>query len=219
MKNYIYIFIIISIVHCTNAQGLTKNGEITTDATRYVSSNGAIGTSTLVNENGQVGTAVVTLALGDSYQGGKIFYFFASGDPGYIEGETHGLIASTSDQSIGITWGPNIATGVNGDGVGAGKTNTDAIVASYGNGSYAAKLCYDLVLNGYDDWYLPSRWEIHQLFLRKSYVGAFATSTAYYWSSTEVNATGAWAQYLVNDFTYETPKNRTVENVRAIRIF
>lgn len=206
-----------SIVYQSLAQGVSKNGKVTSTGTEYVSKNGAIGTSSGVNKNGKIVSAA--LALGDTYQGGKIFYFFVAGDAGYVAGEVHGLIASTADQSGGIQWSINnsVATGVMGDGAGAGKNNTLLIVANQGAGSYAAQLCNDLVLNGYDDWYLPSKWEIHQLFLRKSYVGGFAND--YYWSSTEVNATGAWAQYLVNDFSYETPKSRTVENVRAIRSF
>jgi hypothetical protein len=43
--------------------------------------------------------------------------------------------------------------------IGTGNTNTNLIVAVQGNGNYAAKICYDLVLNGYSDWFLPSRDE------------------------------------------------------------
>jgi hypothetical protein len=217
MKQLIFTFLSILITSYAFAQGVSKNGKITSTGTEYVNKNGGIGAITGVDKNGKIVTAVVVLALGDTHQGGRIFYFFAPGDPGYIAGETHGLIATTTDQGGGITWGNNLATGVMGDGVGAGKNNTALIVANQGAGSYAAQLCNDLVLNGYDDWYLPSKWEIHQLFLRKGYVGGFSNN--YYWSSTEVSATSAWAQYLVNDFTYEFPKNRTADKIRAIRTF
>jgi len=49
-------------------------------------------------------TASFSLAVGDYYQGGRIAYIFVEGDPGYVLGETHGLIAATEDQSTDIIW-------------------------------------------------------------------------------------------------------------------
>ncbi len=42
------------------------------------------------------------LEIGDSYLGGIIFDIYEPGDAGYVAGETHGLIAATSDQSTNI---------------------------------------------------------------------------------------------------------------------
>jgi hypothetical protein len=39
--------------------------------------------------------------LGATYGGGKIFYIFQPGDPGYVAGESHGLIAAPSDIPYG----------------------------------------------------------------------------------------------------------------------
>jgi hypothetical protein len=175
-------------------------------------------------------TRVVTvnaasLTIGATYGGGKIAYIFAPGDPGYVAGETHGLIAAPSDQSTGIQWynGGYITTGTISPGLGAdlgtGMANTNAIVAVQGVGAYAARICYDLVLGGYDDWYLPSRDELFKLLTNKFAIGGFnTTSSGVYWSSNEITASGAYAVSFSGDFSTNANKNMSLF-VRAIRTF
>ena len=54
----------------------------------------------------------------------------------------------------------------------------------------AARLCGDLVLGGYSDWYLPSKDELNQLYINRVAIGGFASS--WYWSSTENASDYAW---------------------------
>ena len=57
MKRFIFILLIIVIVNKIAAQGITKNGRITSNTATYVNKNGAIGT-TAVNKNGAIVTTI-----------------------------------------------------------------------------------------------------------------------------------------------------------------
>jgi hypothetical protein len=181
------------------------------------------GTNVSVTGAGTTGSPYIigttdTLAIGDSYQGGVIFWLDATGQ--------HGLIATTADQSTGIQWynGTNRYTGTTGDGLYAGAMNTTMIVATQmadnQAGNFAAKVCadYSVTVGGvtYGDWYLPSKYELNLLYLQKTAVGGFAS--AYYWSSTEVSYDYAWEQYFGSGVQSDDGKDATYY-VRAIRAF
>ena len=146
--------------------------------------------------------------------GGIVFYDKGS----YSDGWRY-LEAASSDQSADIEWGV-FGTTIGGTGTaeGTGETNTSAIVSTIGAGTYAAKLCYDLELSGYDDWFLPSKDELDLMYrnLKMESVGGFAA--AYYWSSSELNASNAWKQHFGNGFQAYNYKGAGY-SVRAVRAF
>jgi len=154
------------------------------------------------------------IKVGQQYGGGIVFYLDKSGE--------HGLIAAPLDQGQ-AEWGCQ-STRINGaDGleIGAGLQNTIDIISGCATENIAARICYDLVLNGYDDWFLPSKDELNQLFLQKEKVGGFATDvTAPYWSSTERETSeAAWRQTFADYFEQTLYDKCNVYNVRAIRRF
>lgn len=150
------------------------------------------------------------ISVGNTYQGGIIFYIDGTGE--------HGLIAAPEDQSTIATWTniPNIRANANGITVGTGIQNTTTIINAQGSGTYAATICYLLSLNGYDDWFLPSKNELSLLYQQKEAVGGF--STDYYWSSSEYDTLKAWQIYFPYGIEHINSKDSTA-GVRAIRAF
>ncbi len=151
------------------------------------------------------------IQIGDNYQGGIIFYIDNTGE--------HGLIVAPTDQSTEIKWynGSYKITGASGTSVGTGQNNTTAIVTSLGSGNYAASLCDQLELNGYDDWFLPSKEELKLLFKLNA---PESLSDRDYWSSTESGGTGfgSGAWYSSKSYNGYGNENNTAY-VRAIRAF
>ncbi len=176
-----------------------------------------------------------SLAIGDSYLGGIIFYIYEIGDTGYVPGETHGKIAATSDQSTGIQWTLPAYHDTSVPGVGArsntdGASNTDAIIAQTGApvaNTYAAGLCRLYSTSGNNDqglWYLPSIDELNLMYknigqgddLGLGNIGGF--TSGFYWSSSEVSRFGAWNKIFGNDSGGSYVKSSTFV-VRAVRAF
>ena len=146
--------------------------------------------------------------------GGKVFY-----DKGSFSTGWRYLEAAPSDQSTGIQWynGIYMTIGATLTGIGSGETNTANIVSFQGYGAYAASLCANLNLAGYDDWFLPSKDELNLLYGQKGVVGGF--SPLYYWSSTEGGSNTAWSQYFDSSYLGHNLLRNSNERVRAIRAF
>jgi hypothetical protein len=158
------------------------------------------------------------LAIGDTHQGGIIFY---------LDGNGGGLIAAPSDQSYG--WGLGVAPwGCNGAGlksyhgwvyaayIGSGAQNTIDIEAGCTTPGTAADICANLTLGGYSDWFLPSKDELYEMYLNKAAIGDFAGSV--YWSSTQFDNGKAWNQSLSYGHQNHNDKNEYWD-VRAVRAF
>lgn len=159
------------------------------------------------------------LAVGMYYKGGIIAYLDNTNQ--------HGFIAAPENQSDGIEWGGHgTTTGATGTAIGTGESNTTTIVEMLGNGSYAAKLCDDLVINDYNDWFLPSKDELNILYQNRNVIGGFTidSGSSYYssyWSSSESSSGSAWLQDFRNGEQKNTCNPCKFANfrVRAVRAF
>jgi hypothetical protein len=158
---------------------------------------------------------IITYSIGQRFGGGIIFYL--------DDTEQHGLICAPEDQSTAIQWsnGSDIITNATGSEIGTGMANTEAIIAAQGPGSYAAQICYDLVLGGYSDWFLPSKSECFTMYFNLeifNHLGNLAD--ALYWSSTEASIGNAYSQYSNDGYPPNGGYYKNSSNyVRAVRAF
>jgi hypothetical protein len=167
--------------------------------------------------------------IGDTVYGGIVFYIDSTGQ--------HGLVAALSDLEEQYKWGcfGESVEGADGIEIGTGLQNTIDIVNSncmlvdffsevidgstvytYSEpyeGQTAAGAAYEHESGGYDDWYLPSKDELYEMY---SNIGGPISGN--YWSSSEYSYNGAW---LVSFYDGGTPGNSKYATrlVRVIRAF
>lgn len=170
------------------------------------------------------------VAIGQYYRGGVIGYIYVSGDPGYIPGEVHGIIAAIADQGVEIygrlSGGGPYTSGAYDTALGTGDNNTADLMANTFQNPYAVKLCYNYENEGYTDWVFPALNELQKLYLSKRKIGGF--KDGWYWSSSERESGGgflglSWWKYA-RAIHFGNGKNDSVHkhesfNIRAIRYF
>jgi hypothetical protein len=168
--------------------------------------------------------------------GGKIFYVapttFTGGPSStqckYLEAApTTGTNAWTDNRYVWSgTTGTAIGPTAQGTAIGTGYGNTIAMVTQSSTASRAGTISRAYRgPNNLDDWYLPSKDELNQLYLQKAVVGGTVPDGTFnpeYWSSSErsdtQSATEARAQNFLNAF--EQPQLKIANSfVRPIRAF
>lgn len=167
------------------------------------------------------------LKIGDLAHGGIVFWI----DPLDYK---KGLVSALEDQAT-TQWGCKgvFINDASETAIGSGLSNSTAIVNNCNETNTAAKICNDLILNGYDDWFLPSKDELNLMYvnLHLNGLGDFENGNGYccngwYWSSSdgETNGEAAWVQsFRVGDngfqATYDIGIKDFNNHVRAVRKF
>lgn len=176
--------------------------------------------------------------IGDNAEGGIVFYIDDTGQ--------HGLVSALEDLTEGAAdpygWGFNgyewgcylqEVNGADGTSIGTGYQNTMDIVnqgcSTENGGITAAQAALDADINGYSDWYLPSKDELIEMYNTivnvgpEGNIGGFENN--WFWSSSENGTNYTWkvrfaggdASNIILQYT-NSGKDHTVR-VRVIRSF
>lgn len=162
--------------------------------------------------------------IGLNYAGGIIFYMESNGT---------GLVAAppfwdgVNDPDPTAEWGcagTNLP-GADGTLIGSGNQNTIDIEAGCATLGIAADICANLVLNGFDDWFLSSKNELNEMYTKigqgangvNQNIGGFVGSL--YFSSTENGSHVVTTQDFNNGTQNDSAGKVNNRYVRAIRAF
>ena len=137
--------------------------------------------------------------LGETGPAGGIIFYRSEGLISDVE--YHYLEAAPNSTELPEAWassGHETAdiTGANHTKLGSGKTNTAAILA-IDAAAPAAQKCDTWIANGFSDWFLPSREELHELFLQKDLFNPPLENVTYY-SSSQESSSKAWTEDFRN---------------------
>lgn len=133
--------------------------------------------------------------IGDTFQGGLIAALLTPGENGYEPNIPHGFIVALQDLSTNSNWGD------------------------------AHRICNDLVLNGYSDWYLPNRGQFQEIKNNIYLNGLIKISPNVYWTSDEYwqqsapTTNFAWYFNLSKNGIAAFDRKTTEHHVRAVRNF
>jgi TolB-like protein len=151
--------------------------------------------------------------------GGIIFF-----DCGFFPKGWRFLEVSPKEYEFRAEWG-ELNTKIQGTSeiIGAGKKNTELIVSDlnkHGLKEKAAQICSKISINGYNDWFIPSRDELFVLHNNLFANGLAELEEDWYWSSTQAEKLDnkVFGQYFGNGKQQKIGKLHTLR-VRPIRRF
>ncbi|MCL2602166.1 MAG: DUF1566 domain-containing protein [Treponema sp.] len=159
-----------------------------------------------------------TYKIGDTGPADGIVFY----DKGTFSDGWQYLEAAPASTEFKAEWGAHLQNVSGTDtAVGSGKQNTQLIVAylnNRGENNRAAQICTAMNINGFTDWFLPSKDELDLMYvnLEKNSLGSFELT--WYWSSSHANTYTTWYQRFSDGYQGYYSKINTY-SVRAVRAF
>jgi uncharacterized repeat protein (TIGR02543 family) len=205
------------------APGTSSTATITTTRTGYTGGSATVSATSISCADG--GLCIV----GDTGPGGGIVFYvapsggtFACGQSlsstcKYLEAAPITGASAWTDTRYAWSGNTNTAIGTTSTAIGTGYSNTLKMVRQSGAGTAGAgSAARNYRGGGLNDWYLPSKDELNQLYINRT----VASASDGYWSSSEYNATGAWDQGFGNGSQgVADPGKHQTTPVRPIRAF
>ncbi len=190
----------------------------------YINGSGTTSNPYIINSSASGGSSnCFTHHIGELFQGGIIVHLWF--DDANVE---HGLIASIENLMNGnSTW--TQWSNVSSDGTAwslvDGQSNSASIIAMPGHEFSAAALCANYSHDGYSDWYLPSFFELYQIYtsfftvttIREYYMLMWVDGG--YWSSTESYTGQAMYIDMMTGGLLLSASKSLMKGVRAFRRF
>jgi len=157
------------------------------------------------------------LAIGEFYQGG--YYIGNITVPSGAGEGVYAVIMAGKESEASLQWKTARTATDNATSTTDGRANTDAMIAAGIELHPAAEWCVNYTLDGYNDWYLPAKDELHLAYTNRAGLGALELASSTHWSSTQYNASNAWNENMSNGSQhYYKTSAYLVRPVRRIRI-
>jgi hypothetical protein len=160
----------------------------------------------------------VSYKIGDQGPAGGIIFY----DKGVFSDGWRYLEAAPDGTDYYAQWGSN---GKNIAGtkttIGSGKQNTQIIAGwlqQAGESGRAAQICAGLSINGFTDWFLPSKDELDLMYKNLKHTGLGGFGNNIYWSSSQGIYFAAWYQRF-SDGLQKSDSKKDGYLVRAARSF
>ncbi|MDR2731381.1 MAG: DUF1566 domain-containing protein [Treponema sp.] len=148
--------------------------------------------------------------------GGIVFY-----DHGFTVDGWRYLEAAPAVSEFTVQWGSELKVDGTETTVGSGWRNTQLIIgAALRESENAARLCAALKINGYKNWFLPSKNELDLMYENLKQKGHGGFENGRYWSSSQTgdDSDYVWGQEFSDGSRNEYSKGYT-DFVRAVHAF
>jgi hypothetical protein len=174
------------------------------------------------------GNELTQYQVGDFAEGGIVFYVDESGGHGLIaalEDVIEGEVYNDAEEYFGFEWGCNnlLVSDADHPNIGYGYLNTIAIInsdcQSENGGEVAAQVADSYTFEEYYDWFLPSKFELIEMYNNIGLSPLTNFENHSYWSSSNPNPGSAWVVSFDSGFSGWGAGKNSICEVRPVRAF